>query len=215
MTGCSWLICGITLCKISQKGLGLKLLGTHSWATVDGWVPRSAAYALFFLPTYSHILCPFVEANNQWATVSSPKMENFMRLFLPPPLIPVMPYNSAHHCVVEVENFLFVLGGEDQWNPNGNYWTQQVCVLWKAPVAARFVFTVENIFLCTGTNETVGKLGWQLEGGSTIELAEGVRSRAFAHWLSGDLASQWCPSPSPYPSPEDRREQKHRLPRGR
>ncbi|KAJ7427533.1 hypothetical protein WISP_06198 [Willisornis vidua] len=31
----------------------------------------------------------------------------------------VMPYNSAHHCVVEVENFLFVLGGEDQWNPNG------------------------------------------------------------------------------------------------
>lgn len=38
-------------------------------------------------------------------------------------LIPVMPYNSAHHCVVEVENFLFVLGGEDQWNPNGNYWT--------------------------------------------------------------------------------------------
>lgn len=32
-----------------------------------------------------------------------------------------MPYNSAHHCVVEVENFLFVLGGEDQWNPNGNY----------------------------------------------------------------------------------------------
>ncbi|KAF4803261.1 kelch like family member 14 [Turdus rufiventris] len=30
----------------------------------------------------------------------------------------VMPYNSAHHCVVEVENFLFVLGGEDQWNPN-------------------------------------------------------------------------------------------------
>lgn len=33
-----------------------------------------------------------------------------------------MPYNSAHHCVVEVENFLFVLGGEDQWNPNGNYW---------------------------------------------------------------------------------------------
>lgn len=37
--------------------------------------------------------------------------------------IPVMPYNSAHHCVVEVENFLFVLGGEDQWNPNGNYWT--------------------------------------------------------------------------------------------
>lgn len=38
-------------------------------------------------------------------------------------LIPVMPYNSAHHCVVEVENFLFVLGGEDQWNPNGNYLT--------------------------------------------------------------------------------------------
>lgn len=32
-----------------------------------------------------------------------------------------MPYNSAHHCVVEVENFLFVLGGEDQWNPNGMY----------------------------------------------------------------------------------------------
>ncbi|EMP36715.1 Kelch-like protein 14 [Chelonia mydas] len=31
----------------------------------------------------------------------------------------IMPYNSAHHCVVEVENFLFVLGGEDQWNPNG------------------------------------------------------------------------------------------------
>lgn len=84
MTGCSWLICGITLCKISQKGLGLKLLGTHSWATVDGWVPRSAAYALSFLPTYSHILCPLVEANNQWAMVSSPKMENFTCLFLPP-----------------------------------------------------------------------------------------------------------------------------------
>lgn len=31
----------------------------------------------------------------------------------------VMPYNSAHHCVVEVENFLLLLGGEDQWNPNG------------------------------------------------------------------------------------------------
>lgn len=30
-----------------------------------------------------------------------------------------MPYNSAHHCVVEVENFLLLLGGEDQWNPNG------------------------------------------------------------------------------------------------
>lgn len=39
-----------------------------------------------------------------------------------------MPYNSAHHCVVEVENFLFVLGGEDQWNPNGNYWTVLIVV---------------------------------------------------------------------------------------
>ncbi|EPY79138.1 kelch-like protein 14 [Camelus ferus] len=34
-------------------------------------------------------------------------------------ILTIMPYNSAHHCVVEVENFLFVLGGEDQWNPNG------------------------------------------------------------------------------------------------
>lgn len=33
--------------------------------------------------------------------------------------VAVMPYNSAHHCVVEVENFLLLLGGEDQWNPNG------------------------------------------------------------------------------------------------
>lgn len=33
----------------------------------------------------------------------------------------VMPYNSAHHCVVEVENFLLLLGGEDQWNPNGTH----------------------------------------------------------------------------------------------
>lgn len=32
-----------------------------------------------------------------------------------------MPYNSAHHCVVEVENFLLLLGGEDQWNPNGTH----------------------------------------------------------------------------------------------
>ncbi|KAK2527818.1 hypothetical protein Q9966_010114 [Columba livia] len=38
----------------------------------------------------------------------------------------VMPYNSAHHCVVEVENFLFVLGGEDQWNPNGKHSTNFV-----------------------------------------------------------------------------------------
>eukprot|EP00069_Balaena_mysticetus_P011368 bmy_21226T0 len=37
-----------------------------------------------------------------------------------------MPYNSAHHCVVEVENFLFVLGGEDQWNPNGKHSTNFV-----------------------------------------------------------------------------------------
>lgn len=37
----------------------------------------------------------------------------------PPPT--VMPYNSAHHCVVEVENFLLLLGGEDQWNPNGTH----------------------------------------------------------------------------------------------
>jgi hypothetical protein len=34
-----------------------------------------------------------------------------------------MPYNSAHHCVVEVENFILLLGGEDQWNPNGNITT--------------------------------------------------------------------------------------------
>uniref|UniRef100_A0A8C4NF10 Kelch-like family member 14 n=1 Tax=Eptatretus burgeri TaxID=7764 RepID=A0A8C4NF10_EPTBU len=34
-----------------------------------------------------------------------------------------MPYNNAHHCVVEVENFLFVLGGEDRWNPNGKHST--------------------------------------------------------------------------------------------
>lgn len=40
-------------------------------------------------------------------------------------LFAVMPYNSAHHCVVEVENFLFVLGGEDQWNPNGMYIDRQ------------------------------------------------------------------------------------------
>ncbi|XP_015270036.1 PREDICTED: kelch-like protein 14 [Gekko japonicus] len=38
----------------------------------------------------------------------------------------IMPYNSAHHCVVEVENFLFVLGGEDQWNPNGKHSTNFV-----------------------------------------------------------------------------------------
>lgn len=37
-----------------------------------------------------------------------------------------MPYNSAHHCVVEVENFLMLLGGEDQWNPNG---TIHTCLL--------------------------------------------------------------------------------------
>ncbi|XP_008581764.1 PREDICTED: kelch-like protein 14, partial [Galeopterus variegatus] len=55
--------------------------------------------------------------------VSSPKKENFTCLFF---LIPVMPYNSAHHCVVEVENFLFVLGGEDQWNPNGKHSTNFV-----------------------------------------------------------------------------------------
>lgn len=38
-------------------------------------------------------------------------------------ILTIMPYNSAHHCVVEVENFLFVLGGEDQWNPNGKHST--------------------------------------------------------------------------------------------
>ncbi|KAI6074959.1 Kelch-like protein 14 [Aix galericulata] len=43
-----------------------------------------------------------------------------------PPALEVMPYNSAHHCVVEVENFLFVLGGEDQWNPNGKHSTNFV-----------------------------------------------------------------------------------------
>lgn len=48
-------------------------------------------------------------------------MENVIPFFFVFFLIAVMPYNSAHHCVVEVENFLFVLGGEDQWNPNGNY----------------------------------------------------------------------------------------------
>lgn len=40
-------------------------------------------------------------------------------LFIIVLLFAVMPYNSAHHCVVEVENFLLLLGGEDQWNPNG------------------------------------------------------------------------------------------------
>lgn len=40
----------------------------------------------------------------------------------------VMPYNSAHHCVVEVENFLLLLGGEDQWNPNGTVTTQTECL---------------------------------------------------------------------------------------
>ncbi|KAI1902008.1 hypothetical protein AGOR_G00040290 [Albula goreensis] len=34
-------------------------------------------------------------------------------------ILTIMPYNSAHHCVVEVENFLLMIGGEDQWNPNG------------------------------------------------------------------------------------------------
>ncbi|XP_057253682.1 kelch-like protein 14 [Pezoporus wallicus] len=41
-------------------------------------------------------------------------------------ILTIMPYNSAHHCVVEVENFLFVLGGEDQWNPNGKHSTNFV-----------------------------------------------------------------------------------------
>lgn len=39
-----------------------------------------------------------------------------------------MPYNSAHHCVVEVENFLLLLGGEDQWNPNGTVTPQNECL---------------------------------------------------------------------------------------
>lgn len=47
-------------------------------------------------------------------------------ILCPPPPPTVMPYNSAHHCVVEVENFLLLLGGEDQWNPNG---TIHTCLL--------------------------------------------------------------------------------------
>lgn len=38
-------------------------------------------------------------------------------------ILTIMPYNSAHHCVVDVNNFLFLLGGEDQWNPNGKHST--------------------------------------------------------------------------------------------
>ncbi|KAK2822494.1 hypothetical protein Q5P01_022559 [Channa striata] len=41
-------------------------------------------------------------------------------------ILTIMPYNSAHHCVVEVENFLLLLGGEDQWNPNGKHSTNFV-----------------------------------------------------------------------------------------
>ena len=64
--------------------------------------------------TESHVLYTLVK-------YIAGKLRYWKVLHVPFFLIPVMPYNSAHHCVVEVENFLFVLGGEDQWNPNGNY----------------------------------------------------------------------------------------------
>ena len=59
--------------------------------------------------------------DNQWPCGApilglNPKQTSLLLLLL---ASPVMPYNSAHHCVVEVENFLLLMGGEDQWNPNG------------------------------------------------------------------------------------------------
>lgn len=38
-TRCSWLICGIILCKIHPKGWGWQLLETHCWALWTGGCP--------------------------------------------------------------------------------------------------------------------------------------------------------------------------------
>uniref|UniRef100_A0A8C9F7B3 Kelch like family member 14 n=1 Tax=Pavo cristatus TaxID=9049 RepID=A0A8C9F7B3_PAVCR len=71
------------------------------------------------LDAMNYHLMPFRQHCRQSLASRGPEKETLS-------LLAVMPYNSAHHCVVEVENFLFVLGGEDQWNPNGKHSTNFV-----------------------------------------------------------------------------------------
>lgn len=117
----SWLICGIILCKIHPKGVGLAVAGKHTAEPCGLGVPRllsvcSSAFwlSLMFCIWWKHITCEPGYPVLRWKFL----YVLFFSLL-----------NSSHalqQCPSlrrEVENFLFVLGGEDQWNPNGNYWT--------------------------------------------------------------------------------------------
>lgn len=190
VTRCSWLICGIILCKNSSQGVGLAV--AEAWALWTGGAPLCCLCALLpsgLVSCFVHL----VKAHSM-NRVSSPKMKIFICLFFFSIL--VMPKQSAHHCVVEVENFLFVLGGEDQWNLMVTIEPLEVMMLsimwWEALVKAIHLIPWKTYFCAAGTNEVVGDGGWQLEGGSTVELARRTVPQQCVHsWTVRGFGPPW------------------------
>ncbi|EHB08386.1 Kelch-like protein 14 [Heterocephalus glaber] len=99
-------------------------------------------------------------------------------------ILTIMPYNSAHHCVVEVENFLFVLGGEDQWNPNGKHSTNFV-----SRYDPRFNSWIqlppmqESLWQLMQEQCTMGRYTFQASHSSTICSKGGVHNGEYVPWL--------------------------------